>query len=180
MPVGKKLPYQTLRVEGMFEKSRARRQQVAVGFGIGKSFDLEVRSSKLAGDRGEPAIDLSYNFVSPVVGFAPGISFGVLDGLNRTQDGRRGYVAVTFRQGLAVDFIQNSALEFTFGGQFGSRNSGFMGVWIPFTSNVRILAEHDGIRITAGAEYQWTRELTSRVLYRDRDAYATLAWVRRF
>jgi hypothetical protein len=60
-------------------------------------------------------------------------------------------------------------LEYTIGMYFGSVTAPFVGVAIPMTDYVKILAEHNGRRINAGIELRPTPDIGIRAIFERRD-----------
>lgn len=180
IPTGSKIPYRVVRGEVMWEKSRSRSMESFLGIGIGKSFDMELRSERFNSDESIGSFDLAYNYIAPIQGFGPGLSLGVQDALNKTRDGRRMYFAATFLEGSNSDMIGDKPLTLTLGAYVGSINAAFVGVDLPFTNEVHMLAEHNGRRITFGFEVQPVRWGSIRLLFRERDTLLSAAITRRF
>jgi len=159
----------TLKYEGLWEQSSARTVRNYFGFGVTDAIDAQIETEKFDEVRTRATFDLSYNYIPPITGIGPGISFGVQDVMNNSRDGRRFYVAVTQREGY-VDTVNGSIpLEFTLGGYFGSINSPFVGVMVPFTDRVRFLAEYNGKRITAGLDLRPFNNIGLRAVFEEHD-----------
>lgn len=134
-----------------------------IGFAPLLGFEVDLRQRIRPGESGHGTFDLAYNFVAPVASLAPGISVGMLDALNETLDGRRTYIAFTFRELLDVG-DKGANGEVTMGIQFGSSNTGFVGASIPLSNNFRLLAEHNGFRISAGFELAIAKTIRARAI----------------
>jgi hypothetical protein len=117
-------------------------------------------------ESGRGTFDFAYNLIAPVAALSPGISIGMLDALNETTDGRRTYFAITFRQLLDVG-EKGANGEVTMGVQFGNINSGFVGASIPLSNNFRLLAEHNGARVSVGFELAVAKTLKARAFTQD-------------
>jgi hypothetical protein len=180
IPTGSKIPYRVFRAEVMFERSRSRSVESFLGIGVGKSFDMELRSERFESDKTLGTFDLGYNYIAPIQGFGPGLSVGVQDVLDRTRDGRRAYFAATFLEGSSSEMIGDKPLTLTIGAYFGSINAAFVGVDVPFTNAIHMLAEQNGRRITFGIESQPVRWAAVRILFRERDTLLSAALTRRF
>src|SRR3989304_5432395 len=92
IPTGTKLPFGTARLEHLFDVRATSRSQEYFGFGVGKSFEAAITSERMPGGN-EGSFDFAFNYLDPVVNYAPGISVGVVDAMDNTADGRRFYVA---------------------------------------------------------------------------------------
>jgi hypothetical protein len=144
---------------------------------VGLEFGLRQRSRPT--ENGHFTVDAAYNLVAPVASLSPGISVGILDALNETQDGRRTYVAFTFRELLDVG-DKGANGEATMGIQFGRINSGFVGVMLPFSPNFRFLVEHNGVRVSTGFELAIDKAFRGRVITQDGTLLLGLNLSRRF
>ncbi len=151
IPTATKLTYGSYRLEHLFDQSGSGHSQEYLGYGIGVSFDMAVTSGDLTG-LDDLSFDFAFHVLDPIVDFAPGFSVGVVDALDRTHDGRRAYVATTYRSGLDGPFNAFTPAEATLGMFFGSRNAMFTGVQLPFSDALRLLVEHDANRLSAGIE----------------------------
>jgi hypothetical protein len=180
IPVGKKIPFGEVRTSTLFEIASPENHESILGIGIGKSFDAEVRWPHFPGDRRKTTLDVSFNYLSPIVDISPGISIGMLDLLQETREGRRGYLAITWRRGVIGDAVNNSFVELTVGFLFGGTNNGFVGVQLPFTDQFRLLAEHDGIRINSGMEFRFAPTASTRLLVREGRLAVGLGFAMRF
>lgn len=166
VPIGRSLrmgSFQISDMEGM-NQGGAHDRYFAYAPLVGLEFAIRERSRP--GESGHSTLDFSYNFVAPVAALSPGISVGILDGLNETLDGRRTYVAVTFRELLDVG-DKGANGEVTMGVQFGRLNTGFVGVSLPLSINFRLMAEHNGARISAGFELGIDKSIHARVITQD-------------
>lgn len=174
IPIGRKIPLNQYRIESFSGLGHRSDQDRFLGFGLTDIFDIEVRNRLRTGEAAT-TFDFSANLVSPIVGITPGISFGVLDSLNQTVDGRRGYFALTFREYLETE---NDSLEtdITLGYQIGSKNSGFVGLNIPLTRNLRIQAEHNGFRPSIALEYRFAKNVAVRYISQDQRGMIGFSW----
>jgi len=151
-----------------------------LGLGIGKSFELDLRDFRPAGGQSVNTLDLSYNLISAFPGgVAPGVSFGVQDAANVTPDGRRFFAVTTFRN--TMDEISgNVYADITLGFQVGSLTSPFVGVSVPFTSHLYLLAEDNGFRINAGLEFRPSSRMALRFIVREQRTLLSLSATSRF
>jgi hypothetical protein len=168
IPLGRKIPFEMFKIDSFVELSHGRTWDRFLGVGLTPDIEIDYHGERRAGGPMRDTFDASYTYLTPIINQSPGISLGVQDGLNRTADGRRFYLALTFRE--AVDNIGNGnlPLEATIGVFMGPRTAGFVGVSIPFSDALRLLAEHDGTRISAGLEYRALKDTFGlRILTRD-------------
>lgn len=154
VPTARKIPYGTWRYEYRAEPDGSGQQENLLGIGIGTSFDMEVRSLRDRGwDDTKLTTDFSYNYIGALQGLVPGISVGVQDAANITPTGRRYFGALTFREPCATadgDYPLDLTLGLFAAGHF----SPYVGLLLPFSKKIHLLAEHDGYRIAVGGEYR--------------------------
>jgi hypothetical protein len=165
IPVGKKIPFRTVKFDTFIELSGGHSWDRYIGVGVSPEIELAYHGERFAGNAATDTLDFSYNYVSPIMNASPGISVGVLDTLNRTRDGRKLYVAATWR--LAVDNIGmgNLPLDATIGFSQGSRALPLVGVSIPVSEALRMLVESDGLRIAAGLEVRGFKNMVGARLF---------------
>lgn len=181
IPLGRKIPFHEIKFDTFAELSRARTFDRFVGVGISPEFELDYHGERIDGGPMRDTLDFSYNFIPPFTGQTPGISVGVMDGLNRMRDGRRGYLAVTFRN--PVDNIGNGnlPLDVTLGISQGDRTRPFVGVSIPLTEHLRMQVEHNGFRIASALEYRlFDDAFGARLVIRDDDVMGGINFRLRF
>lgn len=180
LPVGKKIPFRTGRVEYTFDASEHSTNRGWLGLGLTNIFDLELTYEQFGGRDRVHSVDFSYNYITPITDFGPGISVGVRDALNDTQEGRYYYLATTHLVGLEGAMNQNVPAEFTIGYAAGSRNGLFASAYIPFTEFFRAITEFNKSGVTNGLELRPQRNLTVRWMHRDQQALWSLGWTQRF
>lgn len=168
-PRGGKLAYGIARAEWLFEPTIRNNNYLYLGLGLTTAFDVEIRSERINGEEPEITFDVGYNVTAPITDLAPGISLGVQDMLDKTRDGRRFYFAFTDRRSARDSLLGGVAVELTLGFLVGSRNSAFVSASLPFSEHARLLAEHDGFRITSGLELRPTDDVAFRVLFRENE-----------
>lgn len=169
IPTGTKIKLHTFRVEGLWEQSTARTEKTYYGFGVTDAIDAEIETEKFPGRDMRATFDVAYNYIPPITGIGPGISFGVKDVLGNSQDGRRYFLAITQREGYSDTVNGSVPMELTLGGYFGAVNSPFVGVMLPFTDKVRFMAEYDGRRISAGFDIRPLNNVGLRAIFSNRD-----------
>jgi hypothetical protein len=166
-PTGRKIPVRTVRVEQMFDAGDRRNSLTYVGAGITTAVDAEIGWDRLGQSDREVVLNFSYNVVDPLVNLNPGISFGVQDALGRSARGRRYFGAITWRKGLYGDLNSDSSLDVTLGWECGDFNGPVFSVNLPFTNQIRLVAETEGPFVTGGVELRLSKEATVRWLHRD-------------
>ena len=179
IPTGKRLLKDQYRIDLLTEPSRDNTYGW-FGTGLGHSFDVELTGESLDTDGIVSSLDFSYNYISPVTDFAPGISVGVQDMADHTDRGRNVYLAVTFRSGNYGEHNQDVPTEVTFG--FWSRHEGLMfgGVVLPFSKHLKLLAEHDSHQFTAGFQVSPTDNVDFRFMFRESQVLLGMRIQKRF
>ena len=165
IPTGRKLLSSTVRLDFLAVPSRDRTQGW-IGTGLGEMFELEVSGERLDSNRVLTSLNFAYNYMVPLTDLAPGISFGVQDALNVTEDGRGIYVAVTFRYGNYGEHNQDVPTELTIGLWNKAKGVAFGGARLPFSKHLMLVAEHDTMRLTAGFEISPVEGSSFRFLFR--------------
>lgn len=181
VPTAVKTRMGLVRMEGLFSGHGLRNSRMSVGTGLGASLDAELWSSALRGRSSAQGLNLAYYYMVPVTDLTPGIALGVQDLLDKTNDRRSFYVAVTYRIGQVGDFNSDIPGELTVGlgtGRF--RRGAFVGFMLPFADQLRILGEYDSERITAGLEVRPVRGLGLRLLFRQDETIWGLNYSMRF
>lgn len=163
VPIGRSLLMGTFQISDLEGMNHGGVHDRYLAYSPLRGFEFGLRQRTRPKETDKLTFDVAYNIVAPVAGLSPGISVGMLDGLNQTIDGRRTYVAFTFRELLDVG-QKGSNGEATMGVQFGHINSGFVGVNIPFSDNFRLLVEHNGARISTGFEYAVDKSVRARII----------------
>ena len=180
IPTGRKIIYQGYHLEWRSESLQGGFSESRFGYGIGKSFDLTVRTQALGSPSATVgAVDFSFAALPAVPGISPGVTVGVLDCGDRTADGRRGFASLTFREDF--ESIDGTLLaDVTIGAFFGTKSAGFVGFAVPLTRNFRFVGEHNGIRISGGVEYNFAPHVAFRLLERDRSLLMGVSLASRF
>ncbi|MFZ4507417.1 MAG: hypothetical protein ACOYON_06950 [Fimbriimonas sp.] len=132
-----------------------------LAYGVDSSVDVEFRTGVLSDPRLNSTFNAGYQYLAAVPGVSPGISMGIVDALNRSDEGRKLFVALTFREAVYTP-TGESNLDITLGVFALARSAGFVGLYLPFTREVAILAEHDGLDISAGFEYRPAKTIAVR------------------
>lgn len=156
-----------MRLEADLELRSDETARYVVGYGLTREIEVEWTGLQEWGDGLAGSMNLGYNFINPITDFAPGFTVGVLDVLDRSPDRRRGYFSATYRYGLDGENNQDVPMELSIGLTSGEAVRPFVGVSLPFSSKLRVLAEHDGFRVNAGVEVKPMRDLAFRFIVRD-------------
>ena len=179
IPTARKIQLDDVRYEFRSSPYPGGSVQHFLGIGVGQSFELDMRDVWNAGTKPAGTFDFSYNLLSAIPGISPGISFGVQDAANLTTDGRRFYAVTTFRNDLD-ELPGNLYEDVTVGVQFGSLNSPFVGVALPVSKQVYLIAEHSGFRLSAGVEFRVLPHLAFRLITRDQETLLSLSGTVKF
>ena len=151
-----------------------------LGFGVHPLVDAELSFEARNSNRAVGSLNLGYYYLLPITDFAPGIAVGVHDVLNRTEDGRAAYLAVTYRIGNDGELNQDVPTEVTLG--VWSRDGGklFIGASLPFASEFRVFAEHNSIRPAGGFEFRPVPEAVFRMVFEGAGTGYSVSFSRRF
>jgi len=179
IPTARKIPYDDFRYEFRSEPFVSGTFEQYLGLGIGKSFELDLRSMEQRGDRQVGTFDFAYDFIAAIPDVSPGISIGVQDAADRTIDGRRYYIATTYREALQV-INESVKADITLGAQTGKISSPFVGFLLPFSKEVYLIGEHNGYRISAGFEIRPAPNMAFRFYTRGSNAMLSLSLSSRF
>jgi len=164
VPRGGKIPFGTVRGEFMFEPSEPRSMMSFLGVGLTTFVDAEIETDQLRDEKSFTQLNLDFNLNSPLPGFAPGVSVGMVDATDQSPQGRRGYVAVSFQD---TGGETNAPVETTVGAFFGRSSHMFVGLSLPVNDQFRFLAEDDGFRVSAGAEFKTAAGPYFRLVFRE-------------
>ena len=117
--------------------------------GVGPSFDTKLELDSFRGDLPRFTGDFAYYYLSPIADITPGLSVGVRDAANATQDGRRVYACGTMNRSLPK-IARSGYFEVTVGFQAARKSSPFGGVSVPLTGGFALIGEYDGYRFVGG------------------------------
>ena len=162
IPTARKLSTGTVKYEIRYDAKDYLNEQY-LGIGLTPFWELELSDS----DNRDTTFDLTYNLITPFTDLSPGIAFGVQDVLDQSEHGVRPFAVATFRQGFFVIGGEQPA-DISIGINYSHRRiCPMIGVTVPFSEEVRILAEHDGRMLSAGVEIRPLRPLTISFFIRD-------------
>lgn len=178
VPTARKLPFRTVRYELQAHPGGNRVSESYLGIGIGTALEIELRHGAARSGGAEGTIDFAYNYLPPILD-APGISFGIQDALDRTPDGQRFFFAIGFRPMFST-LSGDVPADVTLGAFLGRVDSAFVGVAIPFSEQVRLLAEHNGYRLSSGFEIRPVRTIGLRAILRDQALHLGFWATKRF
>lgn len=180
VPLGRKLPFGTVRYEYRWSNSSGGASENLLAAGITKAFEIEARTSFRKPDEiVVGTFDVAYNFIAPLPDISPGISIGVQDVLNQTEDQRQAYFALTSRTTMPTP-TGNAIADVHVGLLQGRYSHAFFGTSIPIVKEARLLAEHNGYRLTAGLELRPVRDVALRVQFSSQQTMMSLQLSHRF
>jgi hypothetical protein len=180
IPTGSKIPFGTARFESLWDPSRHGTSLNYLGIGVTTAFDVEIRTEEFPHGPTLGTFDVGYNVSSPISDLTPGISVGVLDAMNNTADGRRAYMALSYRTQVNGNVSPGTSIESTIGASFGHTTKVFVGASVPFTNNFRLLAEHNGDGINAGFEFRPAENLALRFLTEQQHTLVSVRYSMKF
>jgi hypothetical protein len=179
IPMGRSLPKGTYRFEQLSSATNRFAKEQFFAFVPISELEIELQRRERSFESNGIGVNLSYNLFTPIAGLSPGISVGVLDSLNETALRRRGFIAITFRD--LFDVSQNGEYgDVTFGYQFGSKTAGFIGCQLPFSTQLKAIAEFNGQDLTTGLSFQFSSEFRGRVFIQNNITLAGFSYSHRF
>jgi hypothetical protein len=179
VPTARPLSKNAIRFEYLGGLNSSTAEEQFVAFSVLSGLEFEVRRRIRPDENGRSTFDLGYNLLSPVASTAPGISVGVLDGLGETLDGRRAFIALTFRELLDIGEVGENG-DVTLGYQTGSLSGLFVGISLPFSGRTRMIVEHNGARLTSGFETNLLKGLDARLFIQDQLLLGGISFSRKF
>jgi hypothetical protein len=180
IPTARKILFEDVRYEFRVDPDLRGSNQQFMGIGIGNSWELDLRDIHNPATAPVGTFDLAYNLLSAFPGgIAPGISFGVQDAANLTQDGRRFYAVTTLRNSMD-ELPGNVYCDVTLGFQIGSLTSPFVGVSMPFSKTLYLLAEDSGFRLSSGFEFRPIPRVSARIIFRANQTLLSLSATGKF
>lgn len=150
--------------------------QLRIGIPVGEVFDLEIAGISSRGQKVRVQLNGSYQFMVPVPDVSPGVSVGIQDIGGQTKFGRSAYLALTYKTGQATDSSDVPA-ELTVGLGTNRFRGIFLGMMLPLQANLRLIAEHDSRKLTAGFELRAAKNIGVRWLFDENRTRLQLTWV---
>jgi hypothetical protein len=167
VPNAHKIPEKSIRAEYLFAAGVDKDIRTFFGYGIDRSFEIDLTSRTFEHGGTKASFDLSYSITDPFVNYVPGLTVGIVDALNNTPEGRRFYVATSYDIGQSGQHSGNTPMEVTIGAFGGSYSGPFVAITIPFSSSFKGLVEHDSQVIAAGVEIKPTSWSSVRWVFRE-------------
>lgn len=177
VPTARKLLDGSVRLESLRQFGAGGNGTDYLAVGLGPSFEAEARLLERTGRDPRLTGDLTYNVISPLTGFAPGLAFGVQDIAGATRVGPRGFVCATIRNGFDHG---NVPFDVTTGLFVGRRSSPYVGVSVPVYRWLRLLAENDGQQGQAALEATPLRGFRVRLVGARGQVLGSLGYTARF
>lgn len=168
IPTGLRVSSREVRTDAVWPQGKSEPARAAAAWGLGQAFEVGLEYQRWKGTRSELnhlGVDFSYQYVVPVPDLVPGIAFGVRDLFNVTHDRIGLYAAATWRFVPPLSLFNEDSAEFTLGLGLGRNEGLFLGAALPVGPPLRLLAEYDARRITAGVEVRPWRGLGVRWLF---------------
>jgi hypothetical protein len=148
-------------------------------YGITDHFELQMSSDSGPGIDSRQGLDIAYNILPPILEELPGISLGVRDLFDRTDQGRSYYLVTTFRTALENSPAGEKQLFLHFGYGVGGIKGVFVGLDLPLANNLSVQAEHDSRQISAGLLWNPAKALGIRLFMQDQRAAWGVTFSRR-
>lgn len=179
LPIARTIGFKNVRYDIFSYPNTVGNTDQFLAFSPVRNWEIELRQQRrgLLGTR--ETFDFQRNLLPPFVGTSPGISVGVLDVVNQSFEGRRGFIALTFKELLEVSESGEPG-EVTLGYQFGSRTSGYVGATLSISPRTRLFFEHNSIQLIAGADSEILPKVRARVFTTDKVLGFSINYVVRF
>ena len=178
IPIGNKVPFRSFRLDYLSLDGKGDYDAFAT-LGLTKEIEAELEFERIGPRPVLGTGSLSYTFINPVTDTIPGVSVGVRDLYNRTQFGRFGYFATTYRIGtegeMGADFM-----DVHLGVGYGRYFFPFVGAMLPLSPQFAVMAEHDGKQPTAALQLTPHPGLQVRWIAREHQTMWSLRWTARF
>lgn len=130
--------------------SDVRRNTAWLHYGLTDRVELAATREGVPGREPRESLNLYYSYLPPIGERFPGIGVGVRDLMNRTEDGRAYYLALTYSVPLENGAAYEKDFTLSFGVGGGGIKGLFVGFDLPLTNNFSLQAEHDSQRVSAG------------------------------
>ena len=177
IPTARKLLDGSVRLESLRAFGAGGDGEDYLAVGLSPSLEGEARLLERAGRDPRLTGDLTYNVISPLTGFSPGIALGVQDVATATRTGPRAFACTTIRNGFDHG---NVPFDVTTGLFVGRRASPFVGTSVPVYPWLRFLAENDGVRGQVALEATPLRGLRLRLVGGDGRVRGSFGYTARF
>lgn len=178
-PLGKKIPQNATKLEILSTPSKDT-LFAWLGYGVTDAIELEIYGESFNSDRLTPGLNVSYNYLTPIIDLSPGISVGVLDVTDQSVARRTFYAAITYYFGNVSELNQNTPTILSVGGWSRDGGGFFFNFSVPFTDSLRLIGEHDGGTLTAGLEYNPFDEASLKYVFREGSPSVGLSFQKRF
>jgi hypothetical protein len=179
IPTAHKLPSGEFKLELADQNSDRQTQIGWFDTAIGTSLEATISAMRFDRQPLKTSEDLMYSVVSPFPGVSPGIAFGVQDMANTSQDGRRGYFVITWREAMQT-LDGDVPYDVTIGTYYRNGFFPFTGLSMPLSHKLRSMIEYDGFRAAGGMEFISSRALSFRLLFRGPKTLADVVWTSHF
>lgn len=174
IPTARKITFEDVRYEFRAQPDLRGNNQQFLGIGVGTSFELDLKDTHTTKLAPVGSFDVAYNILTAFPGLAPGFAVGIQDAPNLTPDGRRFYLVTTFRNEMD-DLPGNLYTDVSLGIQTGSITSPFVGISMPFSKTLYLVAEDSGLRVSGGFELRPAPRVNLRFVVRDNQPLISLS-----
>lgn len=160
IPTGRLIYPERLTLEMGFLTGKPERERVLVNFRIGGL--LEVQGARTGFDNRLEVYGLQYSLYPEIPGYAPGISVGVTDILDRTTHGRGYYLAFSYGIAALGETPLDHDLRVHLGFGWNGMPGFFIGFDTPLTNQLFLRAEHTGRYINAALAWRPNNQMELR------------------
>lgn len=160
IPTGKLIYPERLTVEAGFLTGKPERERLLVNFRVGGL--LEIQGARTGFDNRLEVYGLQYSVYPEIPGYAPGLSVGVSDVLNRTTQGRGYFVALSYSIAALGQTPLDHDLRVHLGFGWEGVSAFFFGFDVPLTNQIFLRAEHTGSHINAALAWRPSNQVELR------------------
>lgn len=160
IPTGKLIYPERLTVEAGFLTGTPKRERVLVNFRVGGL--LEIQGARTGFENRLEVYGLQYSVYPEIPGYAPGISVGVSDVLDRTARGRGYYIALSYSIAALGQTPLDHDLRVHLGFGWEGVSGFFIGFDVPLTNQIFLRAEHTGSHLNAALAWRPSNQVELR------------------
>lgn len=162
-PIANSLALKKFKISTKYNGGKHSWERLTLAKSLFDGFEMRFSEPYISPGTKNAVVDFSYNIVPMIGSQVPGISVGVMDAGSEKALRRQFFVVATQQIDLDTDLNTDLRAQVSIGFEAGHKSNPFLGLEIPFGSQLKLLAEDDGISVNAGVRY-----------YFDKAAYAEL------
>lgn len=173
IPTGRLIYPERLTLEVGFLTGSPQQERVLVNLRLGGL--LELQGARSGFERRLEVYGVQYSLYPEIPGYAPGVAFGVSDVFDRTEGGRKYYLAVSYGIAALGETPLDHDLRVHVGFGWGKVARFFIGFDIPLSNSLFLRAEHTGEYINAALAWRPSNQVELRgAVIRDRTSWSIM------